>query len=148
MTAVITRTGQEAAEKELSVAVIMAIMIETGTEPQTIPWMRYVRLLLPWCLAGAALLWALCVLLIITFRWVDPPTTAVQAERRMQSWFGAPPYHKRSKFVPLNQISPNLQHSVIAAEDGRFYQHHGFDWHAIQLAADEDMEGGRRRGGS
>ena len=58
------------------------------------------------------------------------------------------PYLKRYKFVPLSQISPELQHAVIAAEDGRFYQHHGFDWNAIQLAAEHDMEGGRTRGGS
>jgi len=37
---------------------------------------------------------------------------------------------------------------VIAAEDMRFYQHHGFDWHAMQIAAGDDMEGGRIRGGS
>jgi monofunctional biosynthetic peptidoglycan transglycosylase len=38
---------------------------------------------------------------------------------------------------------------VIAAEDARFYQHHGFDWQAIQIAAEDDLEGGRRiRGGS
>jgi len=37
---------------------------------------------------------------------------------------------------------------VIAAEDTRFYQHHGFDWKAIEAAAEEDMEGGRTRGGS
>ena len=30
----------------------------------------------------------------------------------------------------------------------RFYQHHGFDWHAIEIAAEDDMEGGRIRGGS
>jgi monofunctional biosynthetic peptidoglycan transglycosylase len=30
----------------------------------------------------------------------------------------------------------------------RFYQHHGFDWHAMQIAAEDDMEGGRIRGGS
>src|SRR5208337_5249358 len=58
------------------------------------------------------------------------------------------PYHEHYKFIPLNQLSPDLQHSVIAAEDTRFYHHHGFDWHAIQLAAEEDMEGGRIRGGS
>jgi len=58
------------------------------------------------------------------------------------------PYRERYRFIPLSQISPDLQHAVIAAEDGRFYQHHGFDWHAIQLAAQEDMEGGRIRGGS
>ena len=41
-----------------------------------------------------------------------------------------------------------MQHAVISAEDARFYQHHGFDWHQIQLASEEDMEGGRMRGGS
>jgi monofunctional biosynthetic peptidoglycan transglycosylase len=51
-------------------------------------------------------------------------------------------------FVSLNQISPDFQHAVIAAEDARFYQHHGFDWHAMQIAAEDDMEGGRIRGGS
>jgi monofunctional biosynthetic peptidoglycan transglycosylase len=48
----------------------------------------------------------------------------------------------------LREISPDLQHAVIAAEDARFYQHHGFDWQAMELAADEDMQGGRIRGGS
>jgi monofunctional biosynthetic peptidoglycan transglycosylase len=49
---------------------------------------------------------------------------------------------------PLSQISPNLQHAVISAEDARFYIHHGFDWHAIEIDAKEDMEGDRVRGGS
>jgi len=69
-------------------------------------------------------------------------------QRRVQSWIHGTPYHKRYRFIPLRQISPNLQHAVIAAEDARFYQHHGFDWHEIRLAAAEDMEGGRTRGGS
>jgi monofunctional glycosyltransferase len=69
-------------------------------------------------------------------------------ERRFQAWIHHRPYHERSNFVPLNQISPDLQHAVIAAEDARFYQHHGFDWHQIQIAADEDMDGGRVRGAS
>ncbi len=69
-------------------------------------------------------------------------------QRRLQSWFHLASYEKRYKFVPLHQISPDLQHAVVAAEDARFYQHHGFDWHAMQLAAEEDMEGGRLRGGS
>ena len=86
--------------------------------------------------------------MLVAARWVNPPTTAVQIQRRLQGWIHGTPYHKRYKFVPLSQISPDLQHAVIAAEDARFYQHHGFDWHAIQLAAEDDMEGGRLRGGS
>ena len=69
-------------------------------------------------------------------------------ERRLQAWIHHKPYHERYEFVPLSQISPDFQHAVIAAEDARFYQHHGFDWQAIEIAAEDDMEGGRIRGGS
>ena len=81
-------------------------------------------------------------------RWIDPPTTALQIERRLQAWIHHKPYNERSTFVPLNLISPNFQHAVIAAEDARFYQHHGFDWHELDIAAHEDMEGERTRGAS
>jgi monofunctional biosynthetic peptidoglycan transglycosylase len=94
------------------------------------------------------LAWSLAALSLVAARWIDPPTTAVHMERRVQAWIHHKPYRERYRFVPLSQISPDLQHAVIAAEDGRFYQHHGFDWHAIQLAAEDDMEGGRVRGGS
>jgi len=95
-----------------------------------------------------ALLWSLAVLTLVAARWINPPTTAVHMERRFQAWIHHSPYHERYEFVPLNQISPDFQHAAIAAEDGRFYQHHGFDWQAIQKAAEDDMEGGRIRGGS
>lgn len=99
-------------------------------------------------LAALALSWLFAVLLLVAAKWIDPPTTAVQIERRVQSWFSPKPYQKRHDFVPLNQISPNLQHAVISAEDARFYLHHGFDWHEIQIAAAQDMEGERTRGAS
>jgi len=66
----------------------------------------------------------------------------------MQAWIRHTPYHERYEFVPLREISPDFQHAVIAAEDQRFYQHHGFDWHAMEIAAEDNMEGGRIRGGS
>ena len=85
----------------------------------------------------------------MALRWINPPTTAVHIERRLQAWIQGKPYHERYAFVPLSQISPDFQHAVIAAEDARFYQHHGFDWHAMEIAAEDDMDGGRRiRGGS
>ena len=93
--------------------------------------------------------WLLAALTLVAFKWIDPPTTAVHIERRVEAWIHHKPYRLRYQFVPLSEISPNLQHAVIAAEDGRFYEHHGFDWHAIQLAAEEDEKGGHRlRGGS
>jgi len=94
------------------------------------------------------LIWVLAALMLAAARWIDPPTTAVHIQRRLQAWIHRTPYHERYKFIPLSQISPDLQHSVIAAEDARFYQHHGFDWRQIQIAAEDDLEGGRIRGAS
>jgi 1A family penicillin-binding protein len=37
--------------------------------------------------------------------------------------------------VPLSQVSPNLVHALIAVEDQRFYEHHGFDAIRIVSAA-------------
>jgi monofunctional glycosyltransferase len=118
------------------------------TPPQTPLRKASLRFFVRWFLIGAALLWSLAVLILVAARWIDPPTTAVHMERRLQSWIHHTPYHERYEFVPLNQISPDFQHAVIAAEDARFYEHHGFDWHAMQIAAEDDMEGGRIRGGS
>ncbi len=101
-----------------------------------------------WFAVGVLLIWSLAALLVLAARWIDPPTTAVHIQRRLQAWIHHTPYHEHYQFIPLGQISPDLQHAVIAAEDGRFYQHHGFDWYAIKLAAEKDLEGGRMRGGS
>ncbi|HSY60104.1 MAG TPA: monofunctional biosynthetic peptidoglycan transglycosylase [Terriglobales bacterium] len=105
-----------------------------------------------WLVIGVVLLWSLAAITLVAARWIDPPTTAVHIERRFQAWIHQTsknaPYRERYKFVPLNQISDDLQHAVIAAEDAHFYQHHGFDWHEIQIAAEEDLEGERTRGAS
>ena len=97
---------------------------------------------------AVVLLWTLAALTLVAYRWIDPPTTAVHMQRRLQAWIHRKPYTKRYQFIPLQQISPDLQHAVIAAEDGRFYQHHGFDWHEIRIAAEDDMDGERTRGAS
>lgn len=85
---------------------------------------------------------------ILMLRWVDPPTTAVQAQRRLESLIARRSYHKVYELVPMEQISPALQHAVVAAEDARFFQHHGFDWKEVQIAVQDDLEGGRSRGAS
>lgn len=102
------------------------------------------RNILLWILLTLAALWLLAALTLVALRFIDPPTTALHIERRLQSFFGDPPgnrpYDPHYHFVPLNQISPDFQHAVIAAEDARFYQHHGFDFHQIQLDAASDLD--------
>jgi monofunctional biosynthetic peptidoglycan transglycosylase len=108
----------------------------------------FFRSLIQWLVAGVLLLWSLAALILVAARWIDPPTTAVHIQRRLQAWIHQAPYRDRYKFIPLSQISPDLQHAVIAAEDANFYQHHGFDWHEIQIAAQGDLDGDRTRGAS
>ncbi len=108
----------------------------------------FFRSLIRWLAIGVVLAWLLAALLLLATRWIDPPSTAVHIQRRLQASAHHTPYHERYKFIPLSQISPDLQHAVVAAEDARFYQHHGFDWHEVEIAAEDDLEGGRTRGAS
>jgi monofunctional biosynthetic peptidoglycan transglycosylase len=108
----------------------------------------FLRSFARWLVISVVLAWSLAALMLLAARWIDPPSTAVHIQRRLQAWIHHTPYHERYEFVALSQISPDLQHAVIAAEDARFYEHHGFDWHEIQIAAEDDLEGGRTRGAS
>ena len=124
-------------------------MAETpGTRPKGPFRKQVLRSLVRWLVVAAVLAWSLAALILLAARWIDPPSTAVHIQRRLQAWIHHTPYHERYKFIPLSQISPDLQHAVIAAEDARFYQHHGFDWHEVEIAAEGDLEGGRTRGAS
>ncbi len=121
---------------------------DTNTDTKTPLRTGFLWLFIRWLVIGVVLLWSLAALILVAARWIDPPTTAVHMQRRMQAWIHHTPYHERYKFIPLSQISPDLQHAVIAAEDANFYHHHGFDWHQIQIAAQDDLEGDRTRGAS
>lgn len=76
-------------------------------------------------------------------RYVDPPVTGLMLMRH----FG--------EGLPIDQewrdyenISPHLLLAVLAAEDQRFYDHHGFDVKEIQNAIEERLNDGQLRGAS
>ncbi len=119
-----------------------------STDPKTPGRKGFLRSLIRWFVVGVVLLWSVAALIIVAARWIDPPTTAVHIQRRLQAWIHHAPYRERYDFIPLSKISADLQHAVIAAEDANFYQHHGFDWHQMQIAAEDDLEGDRTRGAS
>lgn len=105
---------------------------------------RWIR----WILIAAAIFYGWVIFTLLVVRWVNPPFTALHVQRRVESWFAKGSYTKRYEPVPLRRISVNLQHAVIAAEDGRFYQHHGLDFAEIRDAVEDDLDGGRLRGAS
>ena len=51
-------------------------------------------------------------------------------------------------WTPLSQIDRNMVAAAIAAEDGNFCTHNGFDTTAIERAMKRNAEGGLLRGGS
>ena len=48
-------------------------------------------------------------------------------------------------WVSFEKISPNLPVAVMASEDARFLQHHGFDYEAIEHAAKRNLEHPEKR---
>ena len=77
--------------------------------------------------------------MILSLRWINPPATAVQMQREVEALLGKKHYNKSYLYVPLSRIAPDLQYAVIAAEDGRFYVHHGFDWIELQKVMQADI---------
>src|ERR1700730_2023736 len=91
-------------------------------------------------LAAVYLFWGAS---LYALRSVNPPTTGVQMQRRIEAWMGNTRYRKRYTFVPLSKISPELQHAVISAEDGTFYRHHGIDWDETEKVTQESQDKGQ-----
>ncbi|HLK70304.1 MAG TPA: monofunctional biosynthetic peptidoglycan transglycosylase [Bryobacteraceae bacterium] len=109
----------------------------------------WIATVLLWTVSLAIAFWVICLFQLVALRWLNPTFTTVQAQRQMEAWLHHKPYHRRYVYVPLNRISPELQHAVIAAEDGRFYQHHGIDWKEVEVVVDQDIDQGKLgRGGS
>ncbi len=80
---------------------------------------------------------------------VTPPTTAIQLQRRLEAWIGGDQnYRKQYMPVGADAVPVHVAHAVIAAEDGRFYEHNGVDWEAIAKALEENAQRKRPRGGS
>ena len=110
---------------------------------------RWLRRILVFAVVLTGGFYLFCLAALCGMRWFNPPTTGVQTQRRVQAWLGHKAYTRRAEWAPLARIAPELQHAVISAEDGRFFQHHGIDWKEVQKVVDKDLEEGKLgRGGS
>jgi len=76
------------------------------------------------------------------YRTHAPQETSFMAQRMEELQARNPKAQLRYQWVPYDRISGNLKRALVAAEDAKFADHHGFDWDGIQQA----MEKNRRRG--
>lgn len=99
-------------------------------------------------LAGAIGVWLLYELVtfpaISRLRTENPTTTSMIEYRISEAKADGREPRKYMIWVPIEQISPNLQRAVLAGEDSRFFEHNGFDWDAIQKAWDEAVKEGEK----
>mgnify|MGYP002713132426 FL=1 len=85
---------------------------------------------------------ALPFILAPVFIWFNPPVSSLMLWRLLegnglaQSW------------VPLSDIAAVLPNTVLMTEDGRFCDHSGVDWSAVQDVLDDVSDGGNARGAS
>lgn len=86
----------------------------------------------------------LTVLLIVLFRFVNPPTSAFM----LGHVFSGSSHELRQEWVRLEDISPWMPLAVVASEDQRFPYHQGVDFGAIRKALAEYRAGQGLRGAS
>jgi len=77
--------------------------------------------------------------------WVghDPSTTAFMDARLDTLREKNPKAALRHTWVPYARMSNHLKRAIIAAEDGKFLDHEGFDWEAIQKAHEKNQKAKR-----
>jgi len=97
-----------------------------------------------------ALLWfvVLSVFSVVLFRFVPVPFTPLMITRAFEQKGNDKEMHSSHDWVPIEEISPNLQKAVIASEDDGFLTHHGFDFDAMYKAFKNNNKGKRLKGGS
>jgi len=87
-----------------------------------------------WIVRLAAFFVLASVALVLLYRVVDPPLTPLMVIRPMEGLAGGNLVGIDKQWIDIDDVSPALLRSLIAAEDGRFFTHQGIDWKAVEQA--------------
>ena len=85
------------------------------------------------------------ILSIAALRWVPVWFTPLMFIRLAQQAGAGQELTLHHHWVALEEISPSLPTAVMASEDARFLEHHGFDYKAIEHAAMRNMKHPEKR---
>jgi len=84
---------------------------------------------------------SLCLMRVASIAYVDPGRTPLMYIRY---WQGAGDGRIAQEWREAADISPHLLLAIVAAEDQRFFEHHGVDWDELRKALDTADDGGPR----
>lgn len=90
-------------------------------------------------------LWALAN--VLWWKWNPPLNTSFMSIRLNELQEKNADAKLQYEWVDYEKISPHLKRAVIAAEDGKFLEHHGFDWDGMEKAMEKNQRRGKRAAG-
>lgn len=90
----------------------------------------------------------LSVFSVILFRFVPVPFTPLMISRALEQKADGREMTSSHHWVPIEEMSPNIQIAVIASEDDGFLTHSGFDFDAMYKAYKSNRKGKKLKGGS
>jgi len=85
---------------------------------------------------------------VFIFKVINPPITPLMVIRMVQQKSQGRSVRVEKSWMPLEKISPNMVHAILASEDQKFMDHNGFDIDAITNAIRNNTKGKRILGGS
>lgn len=100
-----------------------------------------------WSGIAVAAFVTLSLVLVVSMRWVHPPTSAFMLRAAVGA-IGDDTWHLRYEWRDLEAISPQAAVAVIASEDQQFPFHYGFDFKSIREAVRHNERSRRIRGAS
>lgn len=84
---------------------------------------------------------------VLWLKWNNPTSTRFMAIRLEEMRRYETTAQLSYQWVDYHRISPHLKRAVIAAEDGKFLQHNGFDWQGIRNAMQKNLKSGKAAAG-
>jgi monofunctional biosynthetic peptidoglycan transglycosylase len=104
--------------------------------------LKFLRKILRW---GLSLFFGSTILAVVGLRFLPVWVTPLMVIRCCQQVSDGKKLKLSHDWVPLEEISPSLPVAVMASEDARFLEHHGFDYKAIEHAAKRNREHPEKR---
>jgi monofunctional biosynthetic peptidoglycan transglycosylase len=108
----------------------------------------FFRKLLNWLKWIIIAFFATSIFFVLLYRFINPPITTFMLYRTTSQFIKGQNVKLDKSWVKIEDISPKMIRSVIAAEDNRFVYHWGIDTKAIKEAVEHNKDGSNMHGAS
>ena len=104
--------------------------------------MKIIKKILKWIVVA---FFASTILTVVALRFLPVYFTPLMFIRCYEQIADGKSLKMKHHWVSLDKISPNLPKAVMASEDAKYLEHHGFDFEAIEHAAERNRKHPEKR---